>query len=73
MTVQFLSDVRGNQVGVQVLFSMEEWISNKEKFAIEQDENTLILNSIREGLRDVKQHTEGKITLKSLQEVIDEL
>lgn len=73
MTVQYLSDLSGNQIGVQVFFSMEEWTSNKEKFISNEDDNAMILNSIREGLRDVKLHKEGKKTLKTLQEVIDEL
>lgn len=73
MTIQYLSDLSGNQVGVQVLFSMEEWTENKTAFISKEDENAMVLNSIREGLRDVKLHKEGKKALKTLQEVIDEL
>jgi hypothetical protein len=71
MTVQYLSDLTGTQIGVQVLFSMEEWASNKEKIISQENENA-ILDSIRAGLKDVKLHQEGKKTLKTLQEVIDE-
>ena len=73
MTVQYLSDLNGHQLGVQVLFSLEEWAENKQKIMDKTADEKAILQSIRAGLKDVKLHQEGKKTLKTLQSVIDEL
>lgn len=73
MTIQYLSDLNGNQLGVQVLFSVEEWTESKQKIIGTNNDTTMIVESIREGLKDVKLYKEGKKTLKTLQEVIDEL
>ena len=73
MKVQYLSDLNGQHIGVQVLFSVEEWAENKQKIMDKTADEKAILQSIRAGLKDVKLQQEGKKTLKTLQSVIDEL
>jgi hypothetical protein len=73
MTIQYLSDLQGNHVGVQVFFPIEEWEKNQDKFVSFDTEQAPVLESLRAGLRDVKLFREGKKQLKTLQEVIDEL
>ncbi len=73
MTIQYLSDLQGNQLGVQVFFPIEEWEKNQDKFVLLDNEQAQVLESLRAGLQDVKLFKEGKKQLKTLQEVIDEL
>ncbi len=78
MTAQYTYDSKGRPLGVFI--PINEWIEITEKYK-ELGEPTQelppskqeIIDSIQEGLRQVKLHGEGKIKLKTAKQLFDEL
>jgi hypothetical protein len=79
MTLQYTYDNKGRALGVFIPIS--EWKKITKKY---KDLNTPevedepparqeILQSIKDGIHQVKMHQEGKIKLKTAQQLLDEL
>ncbi len=62
MTVQYLTDVKGNKTGV--LLSIKDWEKIQKKLNTEQ-----FYEDFRESLQEIKLHQEGKIQLKDASEL----
>jgi TusA-related sulfurtransferase len=78
MTLQYTYDSKGRKLGVFI--PINEWKKIAKKYK-ELDEAATenppakqdILNSIKEGLEQVKLHQQGKVKLKTAQQLLDEL
>lgn len=78
MTLQYTYDSKGKKLGVFIPISEWKKIAKKYKELDEAaNENPPtrqeILDSIKEGLEQVKLHQQGKIKLKTAQQLLDEL
>jgi len=78
MHLQYVTDMRGKTTGV--LIPISEWKTiekkiSKSKPSEDEKEPTKeeILESIRNGIRQVKLHMEGKIKLQSAKDFLNEL
>ncbi len=80
MTMQYTYNDKGKPIGVFIPIS--EWKKLKKKYKeLEAEEEVEeapptkeeILNDIKEGLKQVKLHQQGKIKLKTAQQFLDEL
>jgi hypothetical protein len=78
MTLQYTYDSKGRALGVFIPIGEWKRITRKYKDLESQSEEAPptkqdVLNSIKDGLRGVKLYGEGKIQLKSAQQLLDEL
>ncbi len=81
MTMQYTYNDKGKPIGVFIPIS--EWKKLKKKYKdLDAEEDGAddvppskeeIFNDIREGLKQIKLHQEGKIKLKTAQQLLDEL
>ena len=80
MTLQYTYDNKGRAIGVFI--PILEWKKITKKYKeLETPEEEVdtpptkqeILDSIRDGLKQVKLHQQGKIKLKSAKQLLDEL
>lgn len=79
MTLNYTYNDKGKAVGVVIPIS--DWKKLKKKYkeldAIEDGDQVPtteeIYESIQQGLKEIKLHQEGKIKLKSAQQLLDEL
>jgi len=75
MTLQYTFDDRGKPIGVFIPISEWKKITKKHKDLDISDAPSKadILESIKDGLRQAKEHQKGKLKLKSAQQLLDEL
>jgi hypothetical protein len=80
MTLQYTYDNKGRAIGVFIPITEWKKITKKYKELETTNEDEYmpptkqeVLNSIKEGLEQVKLHQQGKIKLKTAQQLLDEL
>jgi hypothetical protein len=79
MTLQYTYDNKGRAIGVFIPISEWKKITKKHRDLTIEEENYIpstkeeVLNGIKEGLKQVKLHRQGKLKLKTGQELLDEL
>lgn len=77
MTLQYTYDNKGRALGVFIPIAEWKKITKKYKdIAVEVEtppSKDEILSSIEDGIRDAKLHQQGKIQLKTAQQLLDEL
>ena len=79
MTLSYTYNNKGKAIGVVIPIS--EWKKLKKKYkeldSIEDEDKAPtteeIYEGIRQGLKEIKLHQEGKLKLKSAQQLLDEL
>lgn len=78
MTLQFTYDNKGRKIGVFIPIGEWKKFAKKYKELDSYKDDPIpskeeVLNSIKEGLDQVKLHQEGKLALKTAQQLLDEL
>lgn len=77
MNLQYLTDNKGNTTGVYVPIQdweeMKQYFKSIEKGEYQEPTKTEILQSIKDALHEVELHKQGKIKLKTIDDLINEL
>lgn len=78
MTMQYTYDSKGKKLGVFIPIGEWKKIAKKYKELDDAANDNVptkqdILNSVKEGLEQVKLHQKGKLKLKTAQQLLDEL
>ncbi len=75
MNIQYLTDSKGQPTGVFI--PIKEWEKLKRDYQLPADDDAPttqdVIDGIKEALEEVKLHRQGKIKLKSLDELLNEL
>ena len=72
MTVQYLTDTKGKKTGV--LLGIKDWEKIQKKLHIEKSEQGHpVLESIKQGLKEVELAKKGKLKTRSLKDFLDEV